>query len=389
MKFPRFSVAALTATVAAMVLTGCVQSSSSTSPGSGNGSSGSGTKHVTVFLSADTNVQDLWQKTLIPAFEKANPDYTVGVDFDLHGQHDQQTVAKLTAASAQNKDPGYDLVDAGFVAQIAASGLLTPVNTSNLPALSSVPPSIVKAGGNGGIPYRGSSVLLAYNTKTVSSPPKTLADLLSWIKAHPGKFTYNTPDSGGSGQAFVTTVLDRSLSPSVRQKMVTSYVPDLESDWNTGFATLASLNPYVYQKGVYPNGNNQVLDLLSSGQITMAPVWSDQFITGQTNGQIPSSISYTQISNPSLTGGAAYLGIPKASPRQEGALALAGWLLNPPAQQLIAKQVAGYPVIGLDKLPASVQDQFKNADISNLRPPYFASMNSDLNKLWAQKVPGK
>ena len=389
MKFPRFSVAALTATVAAMVLTGCVQSSSSTSPGSGNGSSGAGTKKVTVFLSADTNVQDLWQKTLIPAFEKANPDYTVSVDFDLHGQHDQQTVAKLTAATAQNKDPGYDLVDAGFVAQIAASGLLTPVDTSNLPALSSVPPAIVKAGGNGGIPYRGSSVLLAYDTKTVSSPPKTLGDLLSWTKAHPGKFTYNTPDSGGSGQAFVTTVLDRSLSPSAREKMVTSYAPDLERDWNAGFATLATLNPFVYQKGVYPNGNNQVLDLLSSGQITMAPVWSDQFITGQKNGQIPSSISYTQISNPSLTGGAAYLGIPKASPRQEGALALAGWLLKPPAQELIAKQVAGYPVIGLDKLPASVQDQFKKADISNLRPPYFASMNSDLNKLWAQKVPGK
>lgn len=390
MKLPRFSVAAVTATVATLVLTGCVQSSSSTSPGSGSdGSSGAGTKNVTVFLSADTNVQDLWQKTLIPAFEKADPDYTVSVDFDLHGQHDQQTVAKLTAATAQNKDPGYDLVDAGFVAQIAASGLLTPVDTSNLPALSSVPPAIVKAGGNGGIPYRGSSVLLAYDTKTVSSPPKTLDDLLSWIKAHPGKFTYNTPDSGGSGQAFVTTVLDRSLSPSARQKMVTSYVPDLESAWNAGFATLASLDPFVYQKGVYPNGNNQVLDLLSSGQIAMAPVWSDQFITGQKNGQIPSRISYTQISNPSLTGGAAYLGIPKASPRQEGALTLAGWLLSPPAQELIAKQVAGYPVIGLDKLPASVQDQFKKADISNLRPPYFASMNSDLNKLWAQKVPGK
>lgn len=369
---------------AALAVGGCAQSSNPT-PAKG----GSANKTVTVFLSADTNVQDLWQKTLIPAFKKAHSGYTVNVDFDLHGLHDQQTIAKLTAATAQHKDPGYDLVDAGFVSQIAASGLLTDVSVDNVPPLADVPDDVVKAGGKGGIPYRASSVLLAYNTKNVPTPPKTLSDLLSWIKAHPGKFTYNTPDSGGAGQSFVTTVLDQNVPAADRAKMVTSYVPDLEKDWNKGFATLASLNSDIYQKGVYPNGNNQALDLLSSGQIWMTTVWSDQFITGQKHGQIPASIKYTQISNPSFTGGAAYLGIPKASPRQEGALELAKWLLTPNAQALMSDSVAGYPVIDLNKLPANVQKQFKNANVKHLRPPYFASMNSDLNKLWAQKVPGK
>jgi putative spermidine/putrescine transport system substrate-binding protein len=373
-----------------MALAGCVQSSSGGSTGGSTSAKGSGaSKHLTVFISADTNIQDLWQKTLIPAFEKANPKYTVNVDFDLHGLHDQQTIAKLTAATVQKKDPGYDLVDAGFISQIAASGLLTKVDTSKVPELKDVPKATLKAGGDGGIPYRASSVLLAYDKNTVSTPPKTLDDLLAWIKANPGKFAYNSPESGGSGQSFVTTVLDKYLSTSERQKMETSYVPDLESKWDQGFATLASLNPYVFQKGVYPNGNNQVLDLLSSGQISMAPVWSDQFITGQKNGQIPANIAYTQITNPSLTGGAAYLGIPKASPRQKAAFTLVSWLLQPKAQELVSNEVAGYPVISLDKLPASVQQKFKNADIEHLRPPYFASMASDMNKAWSEKVPGK
>jgi putative spermidine/putrescine transport system substrate-binding protein len=382
-KLRRFLITTAVASVAAVGLAGCAQSSTAAD------SSASASKDLTVFLSADTNVQDLWQKTLIPAFEKANPGYSVKVDFDLHGLHDQQTVAKLTAATVQKKDPGYDLVDAGFVSQIAASGLLTPVTKSNLPPIADVPADVASAGGTGGIPYRGSSVLLAYNTKTVATPPKTLDDLLAWIKANPGKFTYNSPDSGGSGQAFVTTVLDKSIPSADRAKMVTDYVPELEKDWDAGFSTLASLNPYVYQKGVYPNGNNQVLDLLSSGQIDMAPVWSDMFISGQKSGQIPASIGYTQISDPSLTGGAAYLGIPSASPRQAGALTLASWLLSPTAQELVSDGIAGYPVIALDKLPASVQDKFKNADIAHLRPPYFASMAADLNQQWSQKVPGK
>lgn len=388
----RLVTAAAIASVAALALAGCVQSSGGSSGGNkaagGNGG-GSSSKNLTVFLSADTNIQDLWQKTLIPAFEKANPKYTVNVDFDLHGLHDQQTIAKLTAATVQKKDPGYDLVDAGFISQVAASGLLTKVDTSNIPELKDVPKDTLKAGGDGGIPYRASSVLLAYDKNTVTTPPKTLDDLLAWIKANPGKFTYNSPDSGGSGQSFVTTVLDKYLTDSERKTMETSYAPDLESKWDPGFATLASLNQSVFQNGVYPNGNNQVLDLLSSGQISMAPVWSDQFITGQKNGQIPANITYTQITDPSLTGGAAYLGIPKASPRQKAAFKLVSWLLSPKAQELVSNEVAGYPVISLDKLPASIQQKFKDADIEHLRPPYFASTASDMNKAWAEKVPGK
>lgn len=383
MKSTRLFASLAVVTAAGLALAGCAQSSSAASASDG------ADKKLTVFLSADTNIQDLWQKTLIPAFEKDNPGYTVSVDFDLHGLHDQQTVAKLTAATLQKKDPGYDLVDAGFVSQVAASGLLTKVSPSTVPGLKDVPADLVTAGGKGGIPYRGSSVVLAYDTKTVPAPPKTLADLLAWIKANPGKFTYNSPDTGGSGQSFVTTVLDQNVSASDRTKLVTGTDPSVETSWDKGFATLAGLNPYVYQKGVYPNGNNQVLDLLSSGQIAMAPVWSDQFVTGHKNGQIPANIAYTQISDPSLTGGASYLGIPSASPRQAGAEKLASWLLSPAAQTLVSDSISGYPVISLDKLPASVQTLFKDADIAHLRPTYFATVASDMNKAWAQKVPGK
>lgn len=371
--------------VALLTLTGCVKSSTPSAPQG----SGGAAKSITVFISGGDNVRQLWQDSLVPAFNKANPGYSVAVNLDLHGEHDSQTMAKLTSATQQNKDPGFDLVDAGFITQAASAGLLIPVSTSSLPALKDVPPKTVEAGGSGGIPYRGSSVLIAYDTKTVTTPPKTLDDVLAWIKANPGKFTYNTPNSGGSGQAFVSTVLDKFVPPADRTKMETSYAKDLEKDWDQGFALLASLNPNVYQKGVYPNGNDQILSLLGSGQISMAPVWSDMFITGQKTGQIPPTIRYTQISNPSLTGGAAYLGIPKTSPHQEGALKLANWVLTPEAQVLMVDTLAGYPAIDLAKLPANVQDKFKGTSSNDLRLTYFASMRQDLNNLWAQKVPGK
>ena len=377
----RRSIAAL-ASVSILVMAGAQSSTAATS-------SASKSKALTVFLSADTNIQALWETLIVPAFVKANPGYKVKVVLDLHGLHDAQTTAKLTAATLRKKDPGYDVMDGGFITQLAASGLLTKVSVKNMSNLKDVPMPVLRAGGSGGIPYRGSSVLLAYNTTKVPTPPRTLDDLLAWIKANPGQFTYNTPDSGGSGQAFVTTVLDKFIPVSDRAKMVVEYVPELEKDWDQGFSTLASLNPYVFQKGVYPNGNNQVLNLLASDQITMAPVWSDQFVTGLKNGTIPPNIGFVQIANPSFTGGAAYLGIPTASPRQAAALKLVNWLLTPAAQALMSNSIAAYPVINLSKLPASLALKFKSADIGNLRATYFSSMRQDLNKLWSQKVPGK
>lgn len=384
MKFTTALRSTMAVAVIGLAVTGCAKSSTATSD-AGN----TGTKTVKVFISGDTNIQNLWEKELAPAFEKANPGYKVQVQIDLHGEHDAQTLAKLTSSVEQKKDADFDLVDGGFVPKASGANLLTKVDAGSVKALSDIPADVVAAGGQGGIPYRGSSVLLAYDTKTVATPPKTLDELLAWIKANPGKFTYNSPKSGGSGASFVSTVLDKYVPADARQKMTVGYEKDLESTWEKGWEELRGLNQYVYQKGVYPNGNKQTLELLASGQISMAPVWSDQFLTGTTNGTIPASVKAVQISDPSFTGGAAYLGIPVNAPNKDAALKLANFVLQPEQQAEIVKEISGYPAISIDKLPADIKDKFANADTNNLRKGYFDQISKDMNNLWDQKVPGQ
>lgn len=374
-------------TALALPLAGCAKSTSDVQ--SSGKSGGSGAQTVTVLVSADTNVQNLWDKQLVPGFKAKNPGMNVQVNFDLHGEHDTQNLAKLGAAVKQKQDPGFDVIDAGFVTQAADSKLLEPEDATKVPALAGVNQTIMKAGKGYGVPYRASSVLLAYNTKTVPSPPKTLDQLLTWIKTHNGKFAYNSPKSGGSGQSFVTTVLDANLPQDVQEKLRTSYDPSLEKQWDKGFAVLRSLNPHVYGKGVYPNGNSQVLDLLNSGKIDMAPVWSDQFTTAKANGQLPASVNAAQISDPSFTGGASYLGIPATAAHKDAAQKLIDYVLTPQAQAAIATQIGGYPVIPITKLPADVQQKFKDANPQQLRPTYYSQVANDLNNLWDQKVPGQ
>lgn len=373
------------AAAASIALSGCVQSANAS-----NGAEATpGSTSLNVFISGDTNVQDLWDKSLIPAFERMHPKITVHTSIDLHGEHDAQTQANLATAVKAHKTLPYDLVDAGFVTTAGKAGLMAKTDARAIPNLAHVPAATREQGGDRAIPYRASSVLLAYDTKKVTNPPKTLDDLLAWIKSNPGQFAYNSPSSGGSGGAFVMTVLAKYLSKSEQTQMQTTYDKSLESKWDAGFAALKDLGPSTYQKGVYPNGNDQVLQMLGSGQIQMAPVWSDQFITAQKAGTIGKDVAFTQISDPSFTGSASYLGIPATEPaaKKQAADELADFVLSSQGQQLVAKAVSGYPVVPLSSLPSSVAEQFSKADPSKLRLGFQSAFQADMNAAWDAKVP--
>lgn len=341
---------------------------------------------INLYASGDVNVQSLWQQYLIPGFEKHNKGIKVNFIFSEHGQNDTTTLARIGAAVKQRKWPGIDLVDAGLVTTLAIDGLTQPVTKATAPNIKNVDQKLLTPVHGAAIPYRGSSVVLAYDSKNVPSPPRTLAALLSWIKAHPGKFTYNSPNTGGSGYSFAETVVDQYIPANVLRQMDQGYDPSLETYWKQGLQELHSLNQYVYQ-GVYPNGNQAVLDLLAKGQIWVAPVWSDQSLTALKTGQLPASIHLLQISNPSFTGGAAYLGVPKSARHKVDVYKFVNYILSPAAQTQIINVMSGFPAIPLKLMPKAIQNKFADVSANSLRPTFSQKQSSDFKAQWQQTVP--
>ena len=342
---------------------------------------------INLYASGDVNVQSLWQDNLIPGFQKANKGVKVNLIFSEHGTNDGTTLARIGAAVKQRKWPGIDMVDGGLSTILATSGLDQPVTRGSAKNVAKVNKDLLLPVKGAAIPYRGSSVVLAYDSSKVSNPPKTLAALLSWIKQNPGKFTYNSPNSGGSGYSFVETVLDNSIPQSVQTQMVNGYVPDLEAaNWKTGLDVLKSLNPFVYQ-GVYPNGNAAVLTLLGKGDIWVAPVWSDQALTALKTGQLGPNIKLTQISNPSFTGGAAYLAVPKTAKNKAQVYKFVDYILSPSAQQMIVEVMSGFPAIDIKYMGDSIKQKFQDVSANTLRPTYSTKMANDLKAQWQQTVP--
>lgn len=361
-------------------------SGSATDGGSGCPSSAAADT-FTFSADGDVNVQNLWQKTLLPAFKTACPQFTVNLTFDSHSTNANLNVSKIAAAQKAGQAPPFDVASESVAASAAQAGLTETLTAADIPELKNVNQQAVAAYNNAAAPYRGSGVLLAYDSTKITDPPKTLKDLLAYIKANPGQFTYNDPATGGSGMSFAETVADSFMTPEDLKTVQVGYHPELETKWAKGFAALKELNSSVYQK-VYPKGNQAVLDLLNKGEISLAPVWSDQFLSAKASGQLGQEYKVAQIADPPFTGGASYFAVIKGTKHAAGAKALIDWTLRPAQQATIVKTIAGFPAVPMSTLPADVQNAFGNVNTQDLRLGMSGKMGADFSSKWAANVPG-
>ena len=341
------------------------------------------------YSGGDTNVQQLWQDVLIPAFNRAYPNIHVNYVFDEHGTNDVATLARVAQAEKNHAASGYALLESATnaVELAARQGLFIPVTTKDIPNSVNVPSASMKVVNSDAVPYRGSKVVLAYNSATVKNPPKTLAQLLTWIQQNPGKFAYCSPSGGGSGSYFVQSVLNSYIPQSVQEQLAFTSNSSLESYWSKGLAELHKLNPDMYGGGNYPTGNTQVLTLLGSGAVQMATVWSDQGTQALQDGQLPKSIKLVDLTPP-FAGSPVYLGIPKYTPKNQAILASAflNFVLSVPQQAKVVKRLAGFPGIKVSVMTKTVQGEF-GALGDGEALPYAATISNDLNRIWQQQVP--
>jgi putative spermidine/putrescine transport system substrate-binding protein len=341
---------------------------------------------INLYVGGDVNIRDLWQKQLLPAYKKIKPNLNFVLVFDEHALSEQAVFDRLAAAKAANAASGVDLWEASRLPQAGDAGLIQKVTSKEIPNLDKVPQDSLTRYNNYGIPYRASSVILAYNSAEVKDPPTTLDALITWIKNNDGKFTYNPPDKGGSGGSFTTRVLEMGIPPDQLTFFQTQYDDSKEGLWEQGWQTLKDLHPHIYNNGFYPQGNVPVLQTLGKGSISMAPVWSDQSLSYLSQKLLPPEVKLTQI-DPPFAGSAAYLGIPTDSKNKEALYEFLNWLLTPDPQNTIVQQINGYPGLDWKYMPDDVQQKY--ADVAKAYSFDFSpQFGNDRNKLWYEKVAG-
>lgn len=390
--FKRKGKAMLLASLAALtLLAGCssgTEKRGSDAQAAGNAAgSGSGSPtEISFYFSGSQNVQELWEH-LKEMYEQKQDKVKVKLVYIPSGQGEQATMNRIVAAKRAGKDSvDVDLYEANGGSDMAADkkdGVFESLSEQQIPNLSLLDPANMKDLNNKAVPYRSSSVLLAYNSEKVPSPPKTLDDLYAWIHEHPGRFAYNDPATGGSGESFVLTTLYKSLP----EDAIHNQDPSIMKEWDKGFEQLKALGKDMYQQGVYPKKNQGTLDLLANGEVDMIPAWSDMALEQINKKLLPATTKLTQI-EPAFTGGPGLLTVPNMSKHKEAAYDFINFVLSPEAQAEVVNKIYGFPGIEWSHMPSELQEKFKGVSV-NYRSFNLGELESEAMKRWQREVAGQ
>ena len=180
----------------AAFMTGCSGAGNTTAQKAGNGKS-----VVTVWAGGSDNVRVQFEKQ-IETFNASQDKYESKLEFITSGTGAEGLFDRVVAAKkAGQTKTNFDVIELGgdevtkYISEGGEDFFVTLdrskiPNAENLKVESTYRNDLV-------IPYRGTTVVLAYNSDVVKEPPKTAEELYQWIKDHPGRFAYNTPSSGG------------------------------------------------------------------------------------------------------------------------------------------------------------------------------------------------
>ncbi|NUS34254.1 MAG: ABC transporter substrate-binding protein [Gemmatimonadaceae bacterium] len=177
---------------------------------------------------------------------------------------------------------------------------------------------------------------LIHDTVRTPHPPRTVAELAMWIRAHPGRFTH---DQGFTGTTFLKIVM-YALNGGVAH-----FQGGFDSTRYVGardrmFAWLDSLRPYFWRRGeTFPPDVAAMHRLFANREIdfTMSDNEND-VIAKARQGIVPATARPVLLRDGTIAN-SHYVGIPFNAPNAAGAMVVADFLLSPEAQ--LEKQKPG------------------------------------------------
>ncbi len=346
-------------------------------------------RDVELYASGSENVQSMYD-ILVEEYNKSQDTYEVHLNFFLSGTGTQGLTDTLIAAyQAGNTKQAFAVVELGgddlskIVSQVGVEALTKLdkskiPNSANVSAENALAPEYCQ-------PFRGTTVIFAYDSEKVTDVPDTWEKLEAWMQANPGKFDYNAPGTGGAGDSFARTVVYNTLP----DEAFTSDDEKWIGEWDEGFAKLASLHPYMYESGgqhIYLNKNQGTLDALNQGEIWMCPNWADMVLSQRADGRVKDTIKIFQLKEKGLTGSLQTITIPSFSTNVDGAYDFINFMISPVAQELLLKHMAAIPLIDTSAMDMTGYEDLVQLDVSNFRIQSLGGLTTNFNERWDSEI---
>jgi putative thiamine transport system substrate-binding protein len=213
-------------------------------------------------------------------------------------------------------------------------------------------------------PWGMAQLTFMNDAKRTPNPPKSLAELLAFAKANPGRVTYPRPPNF-HGTTFVKQVLlDVNTQRDALYKPVT---PDAFAKATAPlWSTLDQLHPHLWRAGKqFPNTAEAIRQMMADGELHLAMTFNPNDAANEiAASRLPASVVSYQF-NSGTIGNTHFVAIPVNASAKEGAQVFANFLLSAEAQARKADiAVWGDPtVLALNTLQAEDRARFAAAPL--------------------------
>ncbi|WP_322411081.1 ABC transporter substrate-binding protein [Microbacterium invictum] len=237
-------------------------------------------------------------------------------------------------------------------------------------------------------PWHKAQFTLVYNADTVTDVPTSMAEVLAWAEANPGRFTYPAPPDF-TGSVFVREVL-ASVSGGADEVPVDFSQEAFDDLTPALYDRLAELAPSLWRAGdTYPANEAELGQLFADGQVDMMMTYGPATLTGLVaDGTYPAGTKVLELSDGTV-GNASFLGLPANSDATAGAMVVANEALS--VTQQVAKaepEVWGqFTVLDIEGLEPGDRALFDTLPASPVVPPYEVLSRNAHAELAAEWVP--
>ena len=209
------------------------------------------------------------------------------------------------------------------------------------------------------MPWARAQFAVAYDTATLDQPPRSIPELLDWVKENPGQFTYPAPPDF-NGAVFVRHVFYHAAG-GAESLMGDFDQSKFDAAAAKTWAILNDIEPYLWREGAtYPNSITQLNGLFANQEVALTFNYDpSQFGLAVLAGTYPETVRSYGLTDGTI-GNTNYTLIPFNSPNKAAALVLLNLLLSAEAQLEKARpEVWGAsPAIEMDRTSTGIQAAF-------------------------------
>ena len=215
-------------------------------------------------------------------------------------------------------------------------------------------------------PYGSAQVVMVYDQARTPEPPHSIAELIDWIRANPGRFTYPAPPDF-TGSAFIRHVF-YSVAGGYEELLGDFDVSVFDAVAADTWSLLNDVEPFLWRQGrTYPESSTQLQQLFANTEVDFDISYNPGSAANLVDqGRYPET-TRTFVFDEGTIGNTHFVAIPFNAAHKPAAMVLANLLLDPATQYEKARaEVWGdLPVVSIDRIP----DEWRNAFNALPRPP--------------------